>query len=588
MLKNKGTLTRLLEYAKPYRAYLILSFLFSVIFAAANLYTPIIIGDGVDLIVSAGNVDFESLKFVLFRFIAVILIMGVSQWLMGLCTNKVTYNTIKDIRFDVFCKLERVPIKYIDQNPHGDLLSRIINDAEQIQDGLLLGFSQLFSGIVTILATIGFMLKINFYITLVVVLLTPISLFVASFITKSTYNMHKIQSKTRGELSGFVEEMITSQKVVKAFAYEQKAQERFDEINERLKKCGLAATFFSSTVNPSTRFVNGLVYTATGIAGALFAIAGRISVGQLSAFLTYANQYTKPFNEISGVIAELQSSFACAKRVFDTIDEKEEEKDPDNAITLNGENGKNQKTVNGNVEFKNVCFSYSKDTSLIENLNLKATKGQKIAIVGPTGSGKTTLINLLMRFYDVDSGQILVSDIPVKEIKKKSLRSSFGMVLQDTFLKSGTIRENIAFGKKDATMEEIIEAAKSAYAHSFIKRLPKGYDTVVCDEDENISVGEKQLIQIARVMLTKPKMLILDEATSSIDTITEIKIQKAFEKMMEGKTAFIAAHRLSTIKEADIILVMDKGKIIEQGSHEELLKKGGFYKKLYESQFETY
>ncbi len=575
---NGGVLKRILKYTKPYIIYLILALVMAIINVSTTLYTPILIGVGVDRILGKGNVDFQGLLPILTGLGALIVTTAVSQWLMGLCTNKVSFHTAEDIRTDAFKRLQTVPLKFIDSNRHGDILSRVITDVEQISDGLLMGFTQLFAGVITILGTIGFMLAIDFKITAIVVVLTPLSLFVASFIARRTYNMFKLQSETRGELTSLVEEMISNQKVVKAFGYEKESQKKFEEINSRLQKYGLKATFFSSITNPATRFVNGVVYTSVGITGAFLAINGNISVGQLSAFLSYANQYTKPFNEISGVVTELQSAFASAKRVFDIIDQDPQTPDAPNAIEI--------EDADGRVSFKDVYFSYRPGLKLIENLNLSVKPGQRIAIVGPTGSGKTTIINLLMRFYDVDSGEISVSGYPIKEIKRDNLRSLFGMVLQDTWLKTGTIRENIAYGRPDASFDEIVEAAKAAHAHGFIKRLPQGYETRVSEEGENISQGEKQLLSIARVMLTLPPMLILDEATSSIDTRTEIKIQRAFAKMMEGRTSFIVAHRLSTIREADLILVMNKGKIIEQGTHEELLEKGGFYADLYNSQFE--
>jgi len=576
-MNNWKVLKRILEFTKPYIFYLILSLVMAIIYVATTLYTPILIGKGVDLILTKGNVDFQGLIPIIAVLGIVIAITMISQWLMGLCNNKITYLTARDIRTKAFERLQIVPLKFIDSNQHGDILSRVITDVDQISDGLLMGFTQLFTGVITIFGTIGFMFSIDFRITAIVVVITPLSLFVASFIAKRTFSMFKLQSETRGELTSLVEEMITNQKVVKAFGYEKESQARFEEINARLQKHGLSATFFSSITNPATRFVNGLVYTSAGITGALLAIRGSISVGQLSAILSYANQYTKPFNEISGVVAELQSAFASAKRVFDIIDQEPQTPDAPNAVELTG--------VDGSVSFRDVEFSYRPDVELIKNLNLSVKPGQRIAIVGPTGSGKTTMINLLMRFYDVKAGEILVSGYPIKEVKRDSLRSMYGMVLQDTWLKTGTIRENIAYGRPDASFEEIVEAAKTAHAHSFIKRLPQGYETQVSEDGEGISQGEKQLLSIARVMLTLPPMLILDEATSSIDTRTEIKIQKAFAKMMEGRTSFIVAHRLSTIKEADCILVMNNGQIIEQGTHDELLKKGGFYADLYNSQF---
>jgi len=578
MIKNNGkVIKRLMEFIKPYIFYLVLSLVMAIIYVAATLYTPVLIGKGVDLIIAGGNVNFQGLIPILTGLGVVIAITSISHWLMGLCNNKITYHTARDIRTKAFERLQIVPLKFIDSNQHGDILSRVITDVDQISDGLLMGFSQLFTGVITIIGTIGFMFSIDFKIMAIVVVITPLSLFVANFIAKRTFHMFKLQSETRGELTSLVEEMITNQKVVRAFGYEKVSQARFEEINARLQIHGLSATFFSSITNPATRFVNGLVYTSVGIAGAFLAIRGNISVGQLSAILSYANQYTKPFNEISGVITELQSAFASARRVFDIIDEEPQTPDAPNAVELT--------EVDGSVNFRGVEFSYRPDVELIKNLNLSVKPGQRIAIVGPTGSGKTTLINLLMRFYDVDAGEILVSGYPIKEVKRDSLRSMYGMVLQETWLKTGTIRENIAYGRPDATFEEVVEAAKAAHAHSFIKRLSNGYETQVSEEGDNISQGEKQLLSIARVMLTLPPMLILDEATSSIDTRTEIIIQKAFAKMMEGRTSFIVAHRLSTIREADCILVMNNGQIIEQGTHDELLKKGGFYADLYNSQF---
>ena len=575
---NGRIIKRILRFTRPYIVYLGLSLALAVVHVAAALYAPVLVGKGVDLILAEGNVDFQGLVPIVTRLGAVIIVAAISQWLMGLCNNRAAYNTARDMRIKAFERLHNVPLKFIDSNQHGDILSRVITDVDQVSDGLLMGFTQLFSGVITIAGTIGFMFSIDSRITAIVVVLTPLSLFVASFIAKRTYSMFRLQSETRGELTSLVEEMISNQKVVKAFGYEKEAQARFEEINARLQKHGLSATFFSSTTNPATRFVNGLVFTSAGITGALLAISGRISVGQLSAVLSYANQYTKPFNEISGVVTELQGAFASAARVFEIIDQEPETPDAPGAVELT--------EADGSVSFRDVDFSYSPDVELIKNLDLTVRPGQRIAIVGPTGSGKTTLMNLLMRFYDVDAGEITVSGHPIKEVKRDSLRSMFGMVLQDTWLKTGTIRENISYGRPDATFEEIVEAAKAAHAHGFISRLPQGYDTPVSEEGENISQGEKQLLSIARIMLLQPPMLILDEATSSIDTRTEIRIQKAFEKMMEGRTSFIVAHRLSTIREADLILVMNKGKIVEQGTHDELLKKGGFYADLYNSQFE--
>lgn len=574
---TKEIIKKLFKYIRPYRHYLIFALILSVVTVAFTLLAPILMGNGIDLIISKGNVDFAGLKTIILKIIAAIAITAIAQWLMNLCTNKLTFYTVRDIRLDAFAKLEKVPISYVDNSSQGDLISRIVTDIDLVSDGLLMGFTQLFSGVITIFATIGFMISINLTITLIVVLITPLSFFVASFIAKRTFNMFQAQSVKRGEMTSHINEMITGQKIVKAYSHEEESKAEFEKINKELETVGVKALFFSSITNPATRFINGLVYSGVGIFGAISAISGHISVGQLSAFLTYANQYTKPFNEISSVITELQSAFASAKRVFEIIEAEEEQSD-ENLIPLND--------VDGTLRLEDVSFSYTPDKPLIEDLNLDVRKGERIAIVGPTGCGKTTLINLLMRFYDVTDGNIKISGKSIKEITRHSLRQSFGMVLQETWLSKGTIKENIAFGKSDATDEEIITAAKNAHAHSFIQRLPQGYDTMVSDDSENLSSGQKQLLCIARVMLTLPPMLILDEATSNIDTRTEKQIQSAFDKMLKGRTSFIVAHRLSTIQNADCILVMDKGHIIEQGNHEELLAKNGFYSKLYHSQFE--
>ncbi len=577
---NRETEKRILKLIKPYGHLLIMSLIFAVISVVLTLYAPVITGQGIDFIVGKKQVNFAALMPLLVKFGIVVGATALAQWLMNLCNNKITYHVVKDIRTEAFEHLEILPLRYIDGNQYGEVISKVITDVDQFSDGLLLGFSQLFTGVITILGTLLFMLSVNFKITLVVVLITPLSLFVASFIARRTFSMFKLQSETRGEMTSLVEEMVGNQRIVKAFSHEEEAKEKFNAINEDLRKCSLRAIFFSSITNPATRFVNGLVYAGVGIVGAVSAIRGVITVGQLSCFLSYANQYTKPFNEISGVVTELQNALASASRVFELIDEKPQTPDQPDAIELRPD------MVNGNVALKNVHFSYNAEVPLIEGLNLTVKPGQRIAIVGPTGCGKTTIINLLMRFYDVDSGEITVSEHPIKTLTRDSLRTNYGMVLQETWLKSGTIGENIAYGKPDASREEIEEAAKSAHAHSFIKRMPEGYDTVISEAGGNLSQGQKQLLCIARVMLCLPPMLILDEATSSIDTRTEIKIQRAFEKMMRGRTSFIVAHRLSTIREADIILVMKNGAIIEQGNHEALLRNKGFYAELYNSQFQ--
>lgn len=578
---NAVTLKRILKFSKPHLVYLVLAAVFSVINVALTLYIPILIGSAIDCAIEAGNVNLQAMLPILIKLGISAAIGALASWLMNLCTNKITYLTVMDIRRQTFDKLQNVPLSYIDSHPHGDIISRMITDTDQISDGLLMGFTQLFTGIVTILGTLGFMLSINPLITLIVVLITPLSFFVASFVAKHSFEMFRKQSEARGKMTSLTEEMIGNQHLVKSFSYEDEAEKQFDVINKDLQEYSVKAIFFSSITNPSTRFVNGLIYAGVGVFGAISALSGRISVGQLSCFLTYANQYTKPFNEISGVITELQSALASAKRVFEVIDAEAETPDNENALVLTSDN------VDGSIDINDVSFCYNPERPLIEGLNLKVTQGQRIAIVGPTGCGKTTLINLLMRFYDVNKGEIIVSGTPVKEITRNSLRGSYGMVLQETWLKSGTVFENIAYGKPDATEEEVIEAAKAAHAHGFIKRLPQGYNTKISDDETNISQGQKQLLCIARVMLCLPPMLILDEATSSIDTMTEIRIQKAFAKMMKGRTSFIVAHRLSTIKEADCILVMEAGHIIEMGNHEELIEKGGFYAKLYNSQFKN-
>ncbi|OUQ19739.1 sugar ABC transporter ATP-binding protein [Lachnoclostridium sp. An14] len=575
--KQIATIKRILSYISQYKFWVAASLCLAVVTVATTLYAPILVGEGVDLIVDQGLVDFPGLLAILRKVAIVICVTGLSQWLMNHINNRITYRVVKDIRTKAFDRLELLPLKYVDSHQHGDIISRIIADIDQFSEGLLMGFTQLFTGVMTILGTLGFMLSVNPFITVVVVLLTPISLFVAGFIAKRTFSMFSLQSRTRGELTSLVDEMLGNQKVVQAFGQETEAQVRFEEINERLRGCSLKAIFFSSITNPATRFVNGLVYAAVGVAGAFAAVNGALSVGQLSVFLTYANQYTKPFNEISGVVTELQNAIASAARVFELIDEE--------AIPADKTDARELTHAEGQVELQNVNFSYDPEVSLIEDLNLSVKPGQRIAIVGPTGCGKSTVINLLMRFYDVDSGSIQVDGTDIRSITRKSLRKSYGMVLQETWLKSGTIRENIAYGRPEATEEEIIAAAKKSHAHSFIKRMPQGYDTVISEDGGNLSQGQKQLLCITRVMLCLPPMLILDEATSSIDTRTEVKIQQAFASMMEGRTSFIVAHRLSTIKEADRILVMRDGHIIEQGTHEELLEKGGFYAGLYNSQF---
>lgn len=574
-----ATLKKVLHYMKHYIPLLVLSVILATVSVALTLYFPILTGRAIDLILAKGRVDFAGIIALAKQGVIVIAITAAAQWIMNMCNNRMTYNIVRDIRKDAFDKIEKLPFSYIDSHSHGDMVSRIIADVDTFADGLLMGFTQLFTGLATIIGTLLFMISINIKITLVVVILTPISLFVASFIAKKTYSMFQLQSKTRGEQTALIEEMIGNQKAVQAFNHEDEALEEFDEINNRLQKYSLRATFFSSLVNPSTRFVNSLVYAAVGIAGALAVIlkGGAFTVGNLSCFLSYANQYTKPFNEISGVVTELQNALACAARIFELIEEPAEVADDADAYVL--------KEADGTVDIEDVYFSYVPDQHLIEDFNLHVKPGQRIAIVGPTGCGKTTLINLLMRFYDTNSGRIKVSGHDIMHMTRQSLRANYGMVLQETWLKKGTIRDNICMGKPDATEEEMIAAAKASHAHSFIKRLPHGYDTLISEDGGNLSQGQKQLLCITRVMLCLPPMLILDEATSSIDTRTEIRIQKAFLTMMQGRTSFIVAHRLSTIREADVILVMKDGKIIEQGNHETLLAQNGFYANLYNSQF---
>lgn len=575
--QQKTTIGKVLRYIKKYWMYLGISIFLAAVTVALTLYIPILTGRAVDLIVAKGLVDFAGILTILKRMAVIILLTAAAQWVMNACNNKITYNVVRDIRKEVFDRIEHLPLSYIDSHSYGEVVSRVIADVDQFADGLLMGFTQFFTGVVTIFGTLIFMLTINVKITVAVVLITPLSLFVASFIAKKTFSMFKLQSETRGEQTGFIEEIIGNQKVVQAFSHEKEALEKFDEINGRLQKYSLRAIFFSSITNPATRFINSLVYAVVGIVGAFLAIAGGITVGQLSSLLSYANQYTKPFNEISGVVTELQNALACAARVFELMEEQPEEPDASDAAVLS--------LAEGKVELSHVNFSYTPEQKLIEDFNLSVKPGQRVAIVGPTGCGKTTLINLLMRFYDVNSGTISVDGIPIRKMTRESLRNNYGMVLQETWLCSGTIRDNITMGQPDATEEEIIAAAKASHAHSFIKRLPEGYDTVIAEDGGNLSQGQKQLLCITRVMLCLPPMLILDEATSSIDTRTEIRIQKAFAKMMQGRTSFIVAHRLSTIQEADIILVMKDGSIVEQGNHETLLVQDGFYATLYNSQF---
>lgn len=576
-MTQKETIKKVLHYIRRYRFFLIVSLVLALITVVLTLYVPILTGQAVDLIVGKGQVDFAGVYRICVKIGIAILLTMVAQWVMNVANNKITYSVVRDIRTDAFEKIQVLPLSYIDSHSYGGIVSRVIADADQFADGLLMGFTQLFTGVITILGTLGFMLSVSVPIALVVVVLTPVSLFVAAFIAKRTYQMFRMQSETRGEQTALIEEMIGNQKVVQAFGQEKEVGDRFDEINDRLSKYSLQGTFFSSITNPSTRFVNALVYAAVGVFGAFFAIQGGISVGQLSCFLSYANQYTKPFNEISGVVTELQNAIACAGRVLELIEETPEIPDSEDAIELGKADGK--------VEIEDVYFSYEPNQKLIEHFNLQVKPGQRVAIVGPTGCGKTTLINLLMRFYDVNSGAIKVSEKDIRKVTRESLRANYGMVLQETWLKQGTIRENIVMGRENATDDEVLAAAKASHAHSFIKRLPNGYDTVIGEDGGSLSAGQKQLLCITRVMLCLPPMLILDEATSSIDTRTEMRIQKAFATMMQGRTSFLVAHRLSTIQEADVILVMRDGKIVEQGNHEELLAANGFYKNLFDAQW---
>lgn len=577
---TKGsTLKKVLQYIRHYWGFLVISLLLSVVTVALTLYVPILIGHAIDHILDRGQVDFQAVRQILLQVAISVLVTGICQWIMNVLNNHVTYHIVHDIREEAFQKIEILPLKYLDGHAHGEIVSQVIADVDQFADGLLMGFTQFFTGVITILGTLIFMLTIQVNITLIVVLLTPLSFVIANFVAKNTYSMFQQQSIARGKQTALIDEMIGNEKVVQAFGYGSRALERFDEINGQLEACSLKATFFSSLTNPATRFVNNVVYAAVALVGAFTVLGGGMTVGNLTSFLSYANQYTKPFNEISGVITELQNALACAARIFSLIEEEPQIPEPENAKVL--------AEAQGNVELKQVAFSYVPDKPLIENLNLSVKPGQRVALVGPTGCGKTTIINLLMRFYDVDQGKISVDGIDIRDYTRKSLRTNYGMVLQETWLKAGTIRENIIMGKPDATEEEIIAAAKASHAHSFIRRLPQGYDTVISEDGGVLSQGQKQLLCITRVMLCLPPMLILDEATSSIDTRTELKIQETFARMMKGRTSFIVAHRLSTIQNADVILVMKDGHIIEQGNHEELLKQGGFYKELYYSQFKN-
>ena len=573
--KNKGTLKKVFSYIGKYKYFLILSMFFAAVTVGLTLYAPILVGKAIDCIIGKGNVDFVNMKSILIKVAVIVVSTALIQWLMNVCNNKITYNVSRDLRKKAFEKIEILPFSYIDTHSKGDIVSRVITDVDQLSDGLLMGFTQFFTGVITIIGTLAFMLSVNVFITIVVVVVTPLSFFIARFIAKKTFNMFSLQSKTRGEQTSFIDEMISNQKVAEAYSMNEENKARFDKINDDLAKYSLKATFFSSITNPATRFVNSIVYAAVALFGAIMAVKGNITVGILSCFLSYANQYTKPFNEISSVVTELQNAIACAARVFELIEEAPELPDKADATEL--------ENVKGSVEINNLYFSYNPDRELLKNVNINVEPGKTVAIVGPTGCGKTTLINLLMRFYDPNNGAILVDEVNTQDVTRQSLRQNFGMVLQDTWLFAGTVKENIAYGKEGATDEEIINAAKAASAHGFIKRLPNGYDTMITEDGGNLSSGQKQLLTIARAMLSDPKILILDEATSNVDTMTEQRIQKAFLKMMEGRTSFIIAHRLSTIREADLILVMDKGRIIEQGTHNELLAKNGFYTKLYNS-----
>lgn len=579
-MNNKEIIKRIFAYVGRYKILLALSMLLAGVSVAGSLYIPVLIGNVIDFIIDKGSVQFDRIIPVLIRICIIIAVVAVSQWVMNVLNNKITFGVVRDMRDRAFSKIERLPVSYIDSHPSGEIVSRVIADVDQFADGLLMGFAQFFTGVITILGTLVFMLKINWWITIVVVIVTPLSFVIASFVAKNTHKMFKLQSATRGEQTAFIDEMVGNAKTVDAYSHAQENMQRFDEINARLREYSLKAVFFSSITNPATRFVNAIVYACVALFGAILAVKteqSAITVGVLTCFLSYANQYTKPFNEISGVITELQNAFACAGRLFELLEEKETPPDSDNAVEI--------KNVNGKMELSNVSFSYTENKKLIEDFNLSVKPGQRVAIVGPTGCGKTTLINLLMRFYDVNSGSISIEDLAYDDVTRKSVRASFGMVLQDTWLKAGTIKDNIKMGAPDATDDEVVEAAKKAHSHSFIKRLPNGYDTVIGESGGSLSQGQRQLLCITRLMLCKPPMLILDEATSSIDTRTEIKIQKAFASLMQGRTTFIVAHRLATIKEADVILVMRDGNIVEQGTHKELLNRKGFYWELYNSQF---